>query len=281
VNYRRYLPSRALASYVECFWFLDGGSPSSPPAIERIVPDACMELIVECGDPFRRYAADGRSHVQPSSFLVGMFTRFILVQPTGRVETMGIRFRPGGARPFFDVRLDELAERTAALDDLLGASARRFEEEIHAARGDRGRIEAAERFLLHRLEAGPRADRRVAAAVRGILLSAGCERVQALGERAGWSVRQLERRFRAAVGLGPKALSRIVRFQNLLRHVGSATGASWAALAAACGYYDQAHLIGDFRRFTGQVPTSFLSRPGEMSRHFTSPERLAELLCPA
>ncbi|MEI9813493.1 MAG: helix-turn-helix domain-containing protein [Acidobacteriota bacterium] len=80
---------------------------------------------------------------------------------------------------------------------------------------------------------------------------------------AGISIRQWERRFLDTVGLPPKTFSRIQRFQRVLRE--SAGQAGWADAALRCGYYDQAHLIRDFRDFTGDTPTH-LTRQGPIWR---------------
>ena len=78
---------------------------------------------------------------------------------------------------------------------------------------------------------------------------------------------QLERRFLWEVGLTPKRLSRIVRFQraiDLLR----TTDERWAAVALDCGYYDQAHLNREFRDFAGQSPGQYLGTEQPMAERF-------------
>jgi AraC-like DNA-binding protein len=97
------------------------------------------------------------------------------------------------------------------------------------------------------------------------------ERLAAL---SGCSRRSLERRFDAAVGMPPKRLARIVRFQRVFREAREAASAGWVEVALRCGYADQSHLIRDFRELAGEPPTAFLGGEGELSRRFTSPERL-------
>src|SRR5207344_3036381 len=90
------------------------------------------------------------------------------------------------------------------------------------------------------------------------------------------SDRQLERRFRAGVGVGPKLFSRIVRFQRVVRLARRSGQAGWAETAAHCGYADQAHLVRDVRAFSGATPAALRG-----DRSFTAPfvaeERLAVL----
>jgi AraC-like DNA-binding protein len=86
------------------------------------------------------------------------------------------------------------------------------------------------------------------------------------------SARQVERRFREAVGVSPKTLARIVRFQEVLRRTPGESASAEVALDS--GYYDQAHLLRDFRDFAGVVPTLFRAAEGDLARQFTSPDRL-------
>jgi AraC-like DNA-binding protein len=75
------------------------------------------------------------------------------------------------------------------------------------------------------------------------------------------SGRNLEQR----VGLAPKTLARVVRFQRAL-WVPERPGVQWAETAAACGYYHQAHLARDFREFTGRMPSEHRQCAPEISR---------------
>lgn len=87
--------------------------------------------------------------------------------------------------------------------------------------------------------------------------------VPRLADEVGWSVRQLENRFREQIGLGPKAAARVLRLQRARRLL--AAGRSQAETAAACGYYDQAHLSGEFRAMTGCTPREFTAARGTPS----------------
>ncbi len=111
-----------------------------------------------------------------------------------------------------------------------------------------------------------------------MLAGRGRRPVAEIARRAGWGRRQLERAFRSGVGVTPKTLSRVIRFQNLLRLAGRDAGASWADLAARCGYADQAHLAREFRELAGVTPASGQAASGELGRHFVAPERIDALL---
>jgi AraC-like DNA-binding protein len=96
--------------------------------------------------------------------------------------------------------------------------------------------------------------------------SGGRTSVDELARAVGLSARQLERRFRARVGLGPKLLARITRFQHAFRLARRTP--NLAEVAARAGYFDQAHLVRDFRQFAGAAPSRFLAREHELARQF-------------
>jgi transcriptional regulator GlxA family with amidase domain len=98
--------------------------------------------------------------------------------------------------------------------------------------------------------------------------------VGALADRAGLSARQFERRFRQAVGIPPKLFSRMQRFQRVFPALASA-GGRWADAAMRCGYYDQAHLIRDFREFAGKPPAALLAEDSDLARHFVDGARMS------
>jgi transcriptional regulator GlxA family with amidase domain len=105
-----------------------------------------------------------------------------------------------------------------------------------------------------------------------IVSEAGLISVDALASSAGISARQLERRFLQEVGVAPKLLCRILRFQRIFHSIRAHDG-RWATVAADCGYYDQAHLIRDFKQFAGQTPSVFLDQPGALTEAFTRKDR--------
>ena len=278
MRYRSIAPGPALAPWVECFWWLtDHGPASAVP--EPVWPDGCIELIVHLGRPFRALTDDGALAAQPVSFLVGQMVRPMVLQAAGAVATFGVRFRPGGARPFFGVPLGEVAGRTTPLEALWGVEAGRFESALAAAWGDGelalervGRI--AERTLLRRLDSRRRPPAEVDVAVARVMEARGAVRIESLAREVGWGTRRLERGFADAVGLAPKPFARVVRFQALLASLPSRQP-DWVSLALDCGYFDQSHLAGEVRSLAGVTPSALTTGGDRLAAIFTSRERLA------
>ncbi|HEU4710547.1 MAG TPA: helix-turn-helix transcriptional regulator [Pyrinomonadaceae bacterium] len=262
-------PQPPLNNFVECFWTLEGDGPSSAGSPERILPDGCVELILNFGARFSQHSDAGRV-LQPRHFLVGQMTGPILISPTGRVELLGVRFHPGGTSPFLHLQMNEVTDQVADL----GAVSSGLERELLQASEQlsplTAKTRAVEAVLMNRLR-----NMHIASSLRlaaRIVASAGLISVDQLAADAGISSRQLERRFMREVGIGPKLLARILRFQQVFRAV-ERSDAAWASIALDCGYYDQAHLIRDFNQFAQQTPSVLFAEQRALTESFTRKTR--------
>jgi AraC-like DNA-binding protein len=244
-----------------------------------VLPDGCLEWIFHLGAPFQRATLSGKWEDQPRSFVVGQLTRFLLLQPTGNIQIMGVRFKPGGAYRLLPCPLNLLTNDNIATAEIWGREGTWLEESVLEASSNTKRRQVVEKFLLNRLTRTA-ALPRLEAAIEEVIRSRGQTRIHNLASQIGLSSRQLEREFLTGVGFSPKALARIMRFQNLLRLVGEGTLRQWACLALEGGYADQAHMVREFREFAGQTPSE-QQVTGELASCFISPERLAVLLGPS
>jgi transcriptional regulator GlxA family with amidase domain len=154
--------------------------------------------------------------------------------------------------------MTETTDQWLALDDLPGSWLDGVYESIRAATTDRERIDAIERSLLKRTaRASASTDATVIACIDTLRGAGRTIRLDELGARFGLSSRQLERRFNDAVGMGPRLLASILRFRAVFDALSASPRAPWLAAAIDAGYFDQAHMIRDFRRFAGAAPQSF------------------------
>ena len=280
MRYRELRVPPPLDAWVECVWFLTStraGQQAGHPE-QRILPDGCVELVCHFGERFLDISSGGLRSPQPACVLVGLLTRPLIVQPAGAADTMGVRFRPGAAYLFFRHPLGTLTDGFVRLDELWGPAAIDLFEQLAVAPDEASRLDRISKALLERLaRAVP--DRVTAAAVGDLVRSAGRASVREIAARAGVTTRHLQRRFGEQVGVGPKVLARILRFQNTLRARAPRPDGrtDWVRIAGECGYADQSHLIHDYAAFAGETPASLLAAEGELSRYFTSPQRLAAL----
>jgi len=277
MEYRERRLGPPLDLFVECAWFLSTRSSDTlAQPRQTILPDGCIEVIFHLGGRFRAVSDGAPEHDQPVAFVAGLLTRPLHVAAVPGADSVGVRFRPGAAYPFFRTALTHLTNLITPLDDLWD-DAQAISGRLSAAGDDRDRAAILSDALAARLR---RAELHapVASAVHDLLRTAGRTRVAPLAGRAGFTPRQLQRQFAARVGVPPKTLARILRFQNTLRHRAHAGGApDWLRVAIECGYTDQSHLIRDYAEFAGDTPVGLREAEGELSAYFTAPQRLAAL----
>ena len=146
--------------------------------------------------------------------------------------------------------MSEIAGGMVRAEDLLGNAVAALRERLGAERDWERRLDIVEAFLASRLLAMARTGTPATWAYERLWQSHGMERIEAIASQLGWSRKHLAARFRDEIGLSPKTVAQMMRFNLALAHARRQT-CGWAELAGLCGYADQAHLVRDFNRFSG------------------------------
>ncbi|MCP4609521.1 MAG: AraC family transcriptional regulator [Planctomycetes bacterium] len=274
LTYTEFQPCRPLGFFVKCFWQLEGSANIDPGPPERILPDGCSELIFNFADPLTRFDGIRKLTRSPRTYFVGQTLRPVCVIPQGKIDLFGVSFLPAGAYPFIRLPQTELTGRIVGLDLIWGRSFVDVEQQIIAATSRSLRISIMEKYLLACLGAGQSFNNyAVAEAVRRIVQTGGQLRMDRLAETLSISLRRLQKEFALKVGISPKSLARIIRFQNVFRNVDNCHGFDWANAVVAGGYFDQSHLIKDFQFFCGQSPARYFEGSHNLAEHFRSVNR--------
>jgi transcriptional regulator GlxA family with amidase domain len=189
-------------------------------------------------------------------------TSALVLRTNASPELIGVRFRPGRAAAFFGMPLAEVTDQRVDLSRLWGRDADGIAERVAAQCSVEARIAVIESELLRRLG---HHDPRVDAAVAWITRSGGRVPIERIANEIGISRQHLSRRFLQHVGVSPKTFARVVRFESVVRAARNGVR-DWGGLAADCGYFDQAHLIADFRELAGATPVPFFQSSDEPPR---------------
>jgi AraC-like DNA-binding protein len=230
-------------------------------------PIGAATLLLGFEEPVRISRA-GRAPDTLVSVFCGPTTTPAVGEHSGRLSGIEVLLAPWAAFSLFGTPQYELANRTVDPDELPHALSGRVGELASALAvlpTWEARFGLLDDVFVRWCEAGTPCSDRVVRAWAELVRSGGAMPVPRLADEVGWSVRQLESRFREQIGLGPKAAGRVVRLQRARRLL--AAGHGQAETAAVCGYYDQAHLSGEFKAMTGCTPREFtLARrgPGEV-----------------
>ena len=223
--------------------------------MELIVPNGAMQLLVNLGDDVLRWRGPGSACEEhlPGAALAGAFSHPFTIDTAQQRSITGVSFVPGGAAAFFNGSMLELSNKHVALSDLVGCRSIRGQLLEARSTGTKSVL----RSWIYILEELFNPDRCSRSATARVLLEAGVP-VQRAADVMSVSTRKLRQDFSASVGLSPKTYSRIHRLQRTVRSVANRqSGLDWASVAIEHGYFDQAHMIHDFRALTGSTPTSY------------------------
>lgn len=207
--------------------------------------------------------------------VAGPRTGALFKNATGVARAVILQFKPGWSAPLLGVPANALKDRIVPLEDIWGRSGGDLCLELLAARSLPEVLERLSHAIALRTHQTfePASARLARRAVR--LLEGDEVRVESVASLLGVTARHLRRAFTESVGIGPKDFARTVRLQRAVRM--AATSKDWARIAADAGYYDQAHLIADFRELVGLTPGAFLKRAGDRGVRFGSGEAEADL----
>lgn len=234
------------------------------PMLQREPPSGDVVMIVTLGPGLR--SVDPRNPAvtteHQNGFVAGLHDSYALIETSGVQQGLEVRFTPIGAHLVFGLPMHTLANRTVALDDIIGPLARQVTEQLHEAPDWESRFAILDSVITTRLAQArePSASPAVAWAWNQLRETNGHLPIGKLAAELGCSRKHLIAQFHEQIGLSPKMVSRILRFGHAVRLLDRDNEMSWVQIAHDCGYYDQAHLIRDFRQFTGITPGEFLRR---------------------
>jgi AraC-like DNA-binding protein len=244
--HERLAPSAALAALVEHYWFVDWDMQGQPSQLQETLPHPNVHLVIE----------------NDSDGVYGVRTARYTKQLAGQGFAFGIKFRPGGFRPFFGSAVAEIVDRRVGLAQLFGTDGAALTRQVRACAAAEdtapaAMAAAAEAFLLARLPPADADAGRAAALVAAIAGNAALLTVDALAEQAGLNKRALQRLFRQYVGVGPKWVIKRYRMHEAVAQLQAGAAPELAQLALGLGYYDQAHFIKEFTALVGKPPGEY------------------------
>jgi AraC-like DNA-binding protein len=190
-------------------------------------------------------------------FVAGMHAAPALVRPKNTSwSCIELRLRPSAAHRLLRWPMHELANRSVLLEDVV-PQARQLRRRLRETESWAERFDLVESFLLRRLAEAEEPVREVEWSWHELRRTAGRAPIRELADDLGWSHRRLITRFREQIGLAPKAVARVIRFDRAVRLLRSSEEAALGAIAYDCGYFDQAHMNREFRELAGTTPAAF------------------------
>ena len=250
MRHARRRPSPDLAPWIAHYWIIHWDLRGLDPYVAENLPHPNVHLIFENG----------------SSVIAGVQTHKFsrLLEGEGRV--FGVKFRPGGFHPFYRAPVSKLADRIITASRVFGTDLEALEEIVLSSCKEDDKVEAANAFFHARMAKPDPAIALAGQLVDRILHVPEIKTVDDLADSTGIGKRSLQRLFSEYVGVSPKWVIRRYRLHELIEKFNSGARLDWAQLALELGYFDQAHLINDFKSIVGYSPTEYQKLLGKNSQ---------------
>jgi AraC-like DNA-binding protein len=245
-------PAEPLRRFVEHYWFVENGRGEPVDLRVDVFVDGRADLVFNFGAPYLREEIGGPPVEYSESNLDAQRLVPIRITQRGDVRIAGVRFHLGGLGAFARGGLREVTGRTVPPAEVLGDGAVALEAGLRGDPDPDAQARRLDGFLLGQLctdEPFP-----VFARALGLLETG---RVEAVAAEVGVSARQLDRMFSRYLGIAPKPLAGILRFQRALGMLMRDPGVTLADVAISAGYFDQSHFVREFKRMTGGVPRGY------------------------
>lgn len=250
-------PAPALAGLVDRY--LGYRIEGHPPGIHRGLPSRHLALNISLTDPIDLTDLPAQAAGRFAAPLGGLHAAPVTIAHDGNQVGVSIDVTPLGARRLLGVPAGELASLVVDLGDVLGPAADELRERLVLSDGWDERFAVVDEVLTRQLVDAPAPPPEVVRAHDLVVATGGAIGVAELARHVGWSRRHLASRFATHLGVSPKALARIVRFQRSRRLLDRPDPPTVAWVAAECGFYDQAHLVRDWQDLAGCAPTTWWS----------------------
>jgi AraC-like DNA-binding protein len=243
MRHTRRRPPADLAEWIEHFWSVSWDFRDCDPFLQQTLPHPNVHVVFEAS----------------RSGIAGVTTKRFSRTLEGESRVFGIKFRPGGFRPFLGKPVAMLNDRVIPIETVFGSEATTWESGMLSLKEEEKQIETASAFLRARL---PKADENVALATQLVALildDREIRRVSDLTQCTKIGARSLQRLFHDYVGASPKWVIRRYRLHELVERLKAGEALDGAQMALDLGYSDQAHLINDFRSIVGYSPSRYRS----------------------
>jgi AraC-like DNA-binding protein len=259
----RFIKPRAeLTACIERLWVLESAAGLPAGRTNIVPPNGCAKLIIPVTNAIDSTSSKGKGRSRPGElyFVGNQDSPTVLETSRASTQFITIEFKPNGAFPVFGVPMHELANTLCAADTAFagwGAEARRL---VRDAAGVESKVAAVQAQLVRALASGAPGNALVSYCVETLQHSSGLLPIADLARHTGYTSRYLEILFKQHVGISPKALAGIFRFQRF-HHLWT-RGTPYEALRTELDsfYYDQAHFTREFKRLTGFPPRRYMQQ---------------------
>ena len=244
-GYNEYIPPASLQTYLDCYWSYVTNTASISSHKKPIIPDGCIDIIFDLNHP-----------TTLKSFVIGAMTRPIV---NSRTNLVGVRFKPGMAYPFIKIPVHKLTDLLVDYFEFAGQEANHLSTQLMDLNSTEHHILLLNSIFSKKLSALSAVEPQMSRALNLIQNTGGRMSIKQISGEVGWSRQHFTRKCLSYTGLTPKFLNQVIRIKKVIKQYKTEKFYDWSQLSVGGGYYDQSHMIKEFRKITGLTPIEFLS----------------------
>lgn len=260
MHFETYTPDSSISSYIESIFHFKG-----------FIPGHTLERVIPTGHLFLLFALDGKSrhtynpvtHEPEADFhkawLSGMHQNHLTISAHEDSEMFVIQFKAYGSYPFLHINCDTFNDQVIAGENILDNDLISLQEQLLAGEMSADKFQAAEQWLLQRFSPDRSPPAELVMFIENLQTNPFVK-ISSLIESYPTSHKHLLTQCKKYMGLTPKALQRILRFNSILAKIHQKETINWSEVAYECGYSDQPHFIREFQNFSGMKPDEFIGK---------------------
>jgi AraC-like DNA-binding protein len=246
-GYNEYIPPASLQSFLDCYWSYVADTATMLSHEKPIIPDGCIDIIF-----------DLNHSAILKSFVVGAMTRPIVNR---RTNLVGVRFKPGMVYPLIKIPVYELTDLFVDYFEFVGQEANHLSSLLMDLNSTEHQISLLNSIFTKKLSVLNAVETQMLRALNLIQNTGGKTSIKQISGETGWSRQHFTRKCSHYTGLTPKFLNQVIRIKKVIKQYKTEKFYNWSQLSVDGGYYDQSHMIREFKKITGLTPIKFLSSP--------------------
>ena len=266
MKFQQIHPPANLKDYIRYYWVLESDVLETLPKNFAAIADGSPGIIFHQAEGGQFYQ-EGK--VLPPVFLYGQTTKYTELCSTGRFRNIGVYFYPHAIRSVFGFNAAELTNSCVDVNLIPSKDYKRLSERLFNTPGLNDQIDLLSAYLFAQVKQNNTSDDKlISYALTKMFEAKGDINLKLLQDDLRLSERSLERRFKYDIGISPKLLSRIFRFQSAMNLLRAGSYYNLSDIAYEHNYADQSHFIRSFKEFAGVSPNQFQKQSNELIENF-------------
>lgn len=271
VHFKKYAPSVELKDYIQFYFVLEAGHANAPLTEQDFLKNhsqGTFDLMFGVSGGLEMMNRKKEVYELCKIFIIGHQEGFFGLRFKPDTHVVGVVFYPESFSKLFNFPLNEIANGGRILDDELSQDYQDIHEQLGECSDDMSCVQLLNSFFSEQLSKVDFSFTKFDQLIKSIRLDKGVMGINEMASQSNLSTRSLQRKMKQLLGVGPKSYSNVMRIKHVLTYIHEHPKADWQDILFNFGYYDQAHFIKDFKRYTGVTPSTFVEGSQELSHHF-------------